>query len=146
MFIKDHRDIYHQFKIIFEREGLDRIDERLAVLETFLGSEDHMTASALTRILKEKGILFSEDFVAENLSLFSQYGFAQEETFMGEVRRYEHRHLGKHHDHLVCVRCGTILEFYSPEIEALQMEVARRTVSKYRDKMNILPARLRKKY
>ncbi len=126
MLVKDHRDIFRQFKIIFEREGLDRIDKRLAVLEAFLGSEDHMTASALTSILKEKGISFSEDFVAENLNLFSQYGFAQEETFMGEVRRYEHRHLGKHHDHLVCVRCGAILEFYSPEIEAFQSEMARR--------------------
>ena len=40
MLIKDHRDIHRQFKVIFEREGLDRIDERLTVLEAFLGTED----------------------------------------------------------------------------------------------------------
>ena len=126
MLVKDHKDIYRQFKVIFEREGLDRIDERLAVLEAFLDTENHMTASELTRILREKGVSFLEDFVAENLKLFSQYGFAQEESFIGQVHRYEHRHLGRHHDHLICVRCGTILEFYNPEIEALQGEVARR--------------------
>lgn len=126
MLAKDHRDLYRQFKIIFEREGFDRIDERLAVLEAFLGTEDHLAASDLTKILREKGISFSEEFVAENLKLFSRYGFAREKEFNGQVAQYEHHHLGKHHDHLVCVRCGAILEFYNPEIESLQAEVARR--------------------
>jgi len=124
--VRDHKDIYRQFKDIFEREGLDRIDERLAVLEVFLSTENHLTAAELTRILKEKGISFSEGFVAENLKLFSRYGFAQEKEFTDELPRYEHLHLGRHHDHLVCVRCGAILEFYNPEIEALQGQVARR--------------------
>ena len=88
MLVKDHRDIYRQFKVIFEQEGLDRIDERLAILEAFLGTEDHLTAADLTGVLKEKGISFSEDFVAENLKLFSRYGFAQEKQFTELVPRY----------------------------------------------------------
>ncbi|MBN1255722.1 MAG: transcriptional repressor [Deltaproteobacteria bacterium] len=123
---KDHRDIYQQFKIIFEDEGLDRIDERLQILATFLGTENHLTASELTGILKEQGISVPEEFVAENLKLFAQYGFAQEKHFADQVTQYEHHHLGKHHDHLICVRCGSILEFYNPSIEALQAETARR--------------------
>jgi Fur family ferric uptake transcriptional regulator len=123
---KDHRDIYQQFKVIFEGEGLDRIDERLKILATFLSTENHLTASELTGILKEQGISVSEEFVAENLKLFAQYGFAQEKHFADQVTQYEHHHLGKHHDHLICVRCGSILEFYNPAIEALQAETARR--------------------
>ena len=126
MLVKNHRDIYRQFKVIFERSGLDRIDERLVVLKAFLSNENHLTAANLTRILKEEGNSFPEKFVAENLRLFSQYGFAQEEQFSDQVPRYEHHHLGKHHDHLICVRCGAILEFFSPDIEALQTEAARR--------------------
>jgi Fur family ferric uptake transcriptional regulator len=123
---KDHREIYQQFKIIFEDEGLDRIDERLTILATFLGTENHLTASELTGILKEKGISVAEEFVAENLRLFAQYGFAQEKHFSDQATQYEHHHLGKHHDHLICVRCGSILEFYNPELEALQAETALR--------------------
>ena len=123
---KDHRDIYQQFKIIFEDEGLDRIDERLTILATFLGTENHLTASELTGILKEKGASIAEEFVAENLRLFAQYGFAQEKHFSDQATQYEHHHLGKHHDHLICVRCGSILEFYNPELEALQAETAHR--------------------
>lgn len=122
---KDHGDIYQQFKIIFEQEGLDRIDERLAVLEAFLSTENHMTAADLTGMLNEKGIALPEEFVAETLKLFAQYGFAREKQFTDQVPRYEHHHLGKHHDHLICVRCGAIQEFYNPEIEALQAETAR---------------------
>jgi Fur family ferric uptake transcriptional regulator len=125
MLVEDHKDIYKQFKIIFEQERLDRIDERLAVLEAFLDTESHLTADELTRILKKKGITFSGDFVAENLELFSRYGFAQEKQFSDQAPRYEHHHLGKHHDHLICVRCWSILEFKNPEIEALQAGVAR---------------------
>jgi len=123
---KDHRDIYQQFKVIFEGEGLDRIDERLRVLATFLGTENHLTASELTVILKEQGISVPEEFVAENLRLFAQYGFAQEKHFTDQATHYEHHHLGKHHDHMICVRCGAVLEFYNPEMEALQAETARR--------------------
>jgi len=123
---KDHRDIYQQFKVIFEGEGLDRIDERLSILETFLGTENHLTASELTAILKEREISLPEEFVAENLRLFARYGFAQEEHFADQATHYEHRHLGKHHDHMICVRCGAVLEFYNPEIEALLAETARR--------------------
>jgi Fur family ferric uptake transcriptional regulator len=123
---RGHRDIYQQFKVMFEDEGLDRIDERLAVLEAFLSTEEHMTAADLTGILKKKDVKCSEEFVAENLKLFAQYGFAREKQFTDPIPRYEHHHLGKHHDHLVCVRCGAIQEFYNPEIEALQAESARR--------------------
>jgi len=121
-----HRDLYRQFEVMFEGEGLDRIDERLVVLEAFLGTENHLTAADLRAMLRKKGHAFSEDFVTENLRLFSQYGFADEKVFTDQISRYEHRHLGQHHDHLICVRCGAILEFYNPEIELLQTEVARR--------------------
>jgi len=39
---------------------------------------------------------------------------------------YEHLHLGEHHDHLVCVRCGAIEEFQSATIEEEQFEACRR--------------------
>ena len=123
---RGHRDIYKQFKVIFEGEGLDRIEERLAILEAFLSTEDHLTAADLTGILRAKSVSLPQEFVAENLRLFSHYGFAREEQFTDQTPRYEHRHLGKHHDHLVCVRCGAILEFCNPKIEALQAEAARR--------------------
>ena len=121
-----HREIYQQFKVIFEQEGLDSIDERLNILKVFLDLEDHPTAAELTSALRKKGTDYSEGFVSDNLKLFSRFGFANEKNFRDQPPRYEHLHLGTHHDHLVCTRCGKISEFYDPELEALQGQVARR--------------------
>jgi len=122
----NHKEIYSQFKVIFEKEGLDRIDKRLDILGVFLGIEDHLTTAELTSALESKGFDFSEDFVLENLELFAGFGFANEKNFKGQPPRYEHLHLGVHHDHLVCTRCEKIIEFYDPDLEALQAEVARK--------------------
>jgi Fur family ferric uptake transcriptional regulator len=40
------------------------------------------------------------------------------------LTRFEHKYRHAHHDHMICVECGTILEFLSPEIEKLQDEIA----------------------
>jgi Fur family ferric uptake transcriptional regulator len=48
-------------------------------------------------------------------------GIAQPIRLDGQVY-YEHLHLDNHHDHLVCVRCGSIVEFMDPGIEALQRD------------------------
>lgn len=121
-----HKEIYRQFQLIFEQEGLDRIGERLFILGAFLQLEGHPTATELTSVLEGKGGGFSEDFVNENLEFFARFGFAKGKGFKDQPPRYEHLHLGSHHDHLICIHCGKIVEFCSPEIEALQMEVARK--------------------
>ena len=123
---KSHKEIFHQFKVIFENEGLDMIGERLRILEAFLELEGHITAGEFTSLLQKKGYDFSETFVSENLKLFAKFGFANQKDFKDQPPRYEHLHLGSHHDHLICTRCGKILEFYDPDIEALQSAVARK--------------------
>ncbi|MDY7030998.1 MAG: transcriptional repressor [Thermodesulfobacteriota bacterium] len=121
-----HKEIFRQFKVIFEKEGLDMIDDRLCILEVFLELEDHLTAREFTSVLINKGFDFRENFVSDNLKLFAKFGFANEKNFKDQPPRYEHLHLGSHHDHLICTRCGRITEFYDPEIETLQAEVARK--------------------
>ncbi|MEJ2033318.1 MAG: FeoA domain-containing protein [Deltaproteobacteria bacterium] len=42
-----------------------------------------------------------------------------------DLTQYEHRHLGQHHDHFICTRCGSIQEFVNPGLERLQMAIAK---------------------
>lgn len=113
-----------QFKHLFEDEGIDRIDDRLAVLGVFLGIESHIAFEDLMAALKDKGYSFDPGFVNKTLRLLCQYGFAAKKTFEGRPPLYEHRHLGMHHDHLICTKCGNILEFESRQMENLQVEIA----------------------
>ena len=56
----------------------------------------------------------------------TKLGLARECIFKDGMLRFEPVHGPKHHDHLVCERCGKIIEFEEPKIEKLQEEVARR--------------------
>ena len=115
-----------QFESLFKQEGISRVHDRMAVLDLFLGTEQHVTATEFADIVKAARPELDAVFVNDCIRLMLRFGFAHEIRFEGEPVRYEHRHLGQHHDHLVCTRCGEILEFEDPEVEALQEKIAKR--------------------
>jgi len=97
-------------------------------VDLFCETEGHLSVVDLCRLLAEQGAPVPSAAVAKVMRLLSEYGIAQEKRFEDNQVRYEHHHLGpsQHHDHLICVRCGMVEEFYEPQIEALQDEVIRR--------------------
>jgi Fur family ferric uptake transcriptional regulator len=119
-----HRQEKEQFVKLFEQDRIDRFEDRLAVLELFLGSDDHVTVPELAALARRAGYNFSDDFVLETIELMCRYGFAQANHFDNGQVRYEHRHLGQHHDHLICTKCQKIIEFEDADIEQLQLKVA----------------------
>jgi Fur family transcriptional regulator, ferric uptake regulator len=112
-----------QFERLFKQEKIDRFEDRLRVLEAFLQVEGHVTAEELTAIAKAKGLPFSQGFVEETLELMCRFGFAQKNRFINGILRYEHRHLGQHHDHMICTKCGKIIEFKNDQMEHLQRQI-----------------------
>lgn len=119
-----HQQEKQQFKHLFEKEGLDQIEGRMTILDVFLGIERHISYQELMTLLQEAGYGFEPDFVKKTLNLFCRYGFASRKKFAGQPTLYEHRHLGLHHDHLVCTKCNKIVEFESQQMESLQLEIA----------------------
>jgi len=96
----------------------------MSVLETFLTSEEHHSAEGWNQLLKQSGVDLGEAFVAETLELLVRFGLAMRREFEGGPTRYEHRHLGEHHDHLICTACGSISEFHDPDLEAMKAQAA----------------------
>lgn len=119
-----HQQEKRQFKRLFEREGIDQIKDRMAILGVFLGQEEHVSFKDLMDLLEKGGLHFEPDFVKKTLNLMCRYGFATKEKFEGQPTRYEHRHLGLHHDHLICTKCQKIVEFKNQQMEHLQVEIA----------------------
>ncbi len=119
-----HHQEQEQFKRLFENEGIDRVEDRFAILEVFLGIERHISFQELVGALKDNGYTFDPEFVKKTLNLLCRYGFAIKNEFEGQPPLYEHRHLGFHHDHLVYTKCGKILEFENRRMEDLQVEIA----------------------
>ncbi len=56
--------------------------------------------------------------------MFCQFGFARRLNFDNKETLYEHLHLGKHHDHLICTKCGMIQEFRDSVLEDRQLDIA----------------------
>jgi len=115
------------FRTIIEADGKDRIQDRLDIISVFLGTEEHITLEEMLHLLREKDYDFEPRFVKQCMNRMVDLGFAQKKQFEGQPIRYEHRHLGKHHDHLICTKCGKIVEFADETMERLQVEIAARS-------------------
>lgn len=122
--IKDDQHEKENFRSLMQDDGLGRIEDRLNIIDTFLCTEEHVTLEGLMGLLGKRGYDYEPEFVRQCLNRWVDHGFAQKETFEGQPPRYEHRHLGKHHDHLICTKCGKIVEFGNEEIERLQVKIA----------------------
>jgi Fur family ferric uptake transcriptional regulator len=58
------------------------------------------------------------------MKLLAECGLAREIDLADGITRYEHLYNHEHHDHMICMHCGKSIEFYDPEIEALQDEAS----------------------
>ncbi|MBU0621165.1 MAG: ferric iron uptake transcriptional regulator [Gammaproteobacteria bacterium] len=83
----------------------------------------HMTAESIYRQLTESGEVIGLATVYRALAQFEAAGLITRHHFEGGQTVYELER-GPHHDHIVCVRCGRVEEFYDKVIEDRQREIA----------------------
>ncbi len=112
------------FRDYISQKGLKSTRQRDIILDAFLSSDRHMSIEELYLKLRGKYPNIGYATVYRTLKLFAESGIAREMQFGDGQTRYEHVNEGEHHDHLVCTRCGTILEFENETIEQLQVQVA----------------------
>lgn len=104
--------------------GLKATYPRLRILELMQkGEARHMTAEDVYRHLLNEGIDVGLATVYRVLTQFEHAGLVQRHFFETGKAIFELNE-GKHHDHLVCLQCGRVEEFYDAEIEARQNQVA----------------------
>src|SRR4029078_3500091 len=109
-----------------QRKGLKRTAQRDLILAVFLKTEGHMSGEDLYCLVSEKDPTVGQTTVYRTLRLLTEAGLAREVRFGDGRAHYEHNYKHKHHDHMICSECGKIIEFYSPELEAIQDAMAAR--------------------
>jgi len=107
-----------------EEHNLKHTRQRAAILEVFLEATGHITGEEIYQRVKSKTPSIGYTTVYRTMKLLCEAGLASEQHFDDGVTRYEIEH--EHHDHLVCVRCGKIVEFECQMIEAAQDEIVKR--------------------
>jgi Fur family ferric uptake transcriptional regulator len=105
--------------------GLKATLPRLKILDLFEQSDKrHMTAEEVYRLLSDEGHDIGLATVYRVLTQFEQAGLLMRHHFDSDKAVFE-LNQGDHHDHLVCLQCGKVEEFFDPEIEKRQARVAK---------------------
>jgi Fur family transcriptional regulator, ferric uptake regulator len=128
--MREEKDIFHNH---LRRTRLKRTEQRDLILEVFLETEGHVSIEDLYDLVKRRDPSVGFTTVYRTMKLILEAGLAHEVRFTDGRARYEHEYNHQHHDHLICTQCNTIIEFFSPEIEQLQEEIAQRLNFQIRD-------------
>ena len=108
-----------------KNSGLKATVPRLKILDIFQRSkQSHMSAEDVFRVLILENFDIGLATVYRVLTQFEQAGLLSRSQFAGGKALYEHND-GQHHDHLVCLDCGHVEEFFDTEIDNRQHAIAR---------------------
>ena len=107
-----------------QKAGLRRTAQRELILDIFLRTEEHLTSEDLYWLVHREDPTVGHTTVYRTLKLLTEAGLAREVRFGDNKTYYEHHFNHEHHDHMICTECGRVIEFFSPDIETMQDEVA----------------------
>jgi Fur family ferric uptake transcriptional regulator len=105
--------------------GMRMTEQRRVIARVLAEAEDHPDVEELYRRASAVDEHISISTVYRTVKLFEDAGIIERHDFRDGRSRYEQR-TETHHDHLINLRTGDVLEFQSDEIEALQREIARK--------------------
>lgn len=114
------------FQEYITRKKLKATPQRFLIVDVFLQSRGHLTTEELYERVKAVDGSVGQATVYRTMKLLCDSKLAKEVHFGDGVARYEHNYGEKHHDHLICERCGENLEVLDEDIERLQDELATR--------------------
>ncbi len=119
-----------QVNDLFERflrdNRLKHTAQRLKIVKRAFSMPKHFSAEDLYHVLKRERTNVSKATVYRTLKLLVEAHFLDELEIGAREAKFYEPVLGRdHHDHMICLRCGRIIEFADPKIERLQDDAAR---------------------
>ena len=105
------------------KKGLRLTDQRKLIAQVMSESEDHPDVDELHKRVNKLDSKISIATVYRTVKLFEEAGIFAKHEFKGTKARYEQT-TREHHDHLIDINTGEIIEFVNQDIEKLQKEVA----------------------
>src|SRR4030043_850430 len=114
------------FKTRISKEGLKATRQREEILNIFLNSSGHKSVEQIYAQVAKTNPKIGRTTVYRTLKLLTRLGLASQRKFADRETRYELASEGTHHDHLICLDCGKIIEFEDQTLESLQRGIAQR--------------------
>ena len=117
--------VYATFEHFLGEQGLHMTSQRKAVLRCLLEGKHHLREEEIYYLARKQESGLGRTTVFRTLKLLEQCGLADRVEAADGTPRFELKHDRPHHDHMVCVECGAILEFHNDRMEAIQNEAIR---------------------
>ena len=127
----DMKAIAARFERFLRARGLRLTRQRMEILRGIYATHKHVTAEQLFEMLQKTGrsqsLKISRATVYRTLSLLAEGGFVNAlDVGRDSGTLFEHALGHRHHDHMICLGCGSILEFTDERLEQVQDEAIRR--------------------
>ncbi len=113
-----------KFKSILKDENLKMTPQRVEVFRQVCDSNEHQESEEIFISLRKRDVNISRATVYRSMDILYQHDLVQRMDIGDGKWRYEHWLDCHQHDHLICIRCGTIVEFINTQIEEIQNDVA----------------------
>lgn len=123
-----------EFKNIIKANGLKFTSQREAILQTLYENPQHFTSENLYMMVKKKfpNLNIGIATVYRTLTLLEESGLVSSISLGVQGKKFEIANK-PHHDHLICTKCGKIVEFENEQIEELQHQIAKSSGFKLTD-------------
>jgi Fur family transcriptional regulator, ferric uptake regulator len=113
------------FQNFIQAKKLKTTRQRNTIVKVFFGLKGHISVEELLLEVKAVNPKIGYATVYRTLHLLVESKLAEERRFGDGLSRYEGHSEVEHHDHMICQNCGMIMEFFNPELEALQEKLAK---------------------
>ncbi len=127
------KEIFREF---LSGRGLKLTKERQRILDEVFAFHGHFDPDELLRSMRGKNIKVSKASIYRTLPLLVESGLVAQVEKNDKHAHYEHTFGHGHHDHLICLKCGAVIEVFSPKLEAIQDELCRE--SRFRGRSHTL--------
>ncbi len=122
----DVQRLRRELSAYMTNRGLRSTEQRRLIIDTFFDTTDHVTIDQLLEKVRSIDPRIGYATVYRTMKMLADGGIVHERRFGDGFTRYELADEDAHHDHLICLVCGSITEFEEPLIEELQERVAAR--------------------
>ena len=109
-----------------KKEGLRFTEQRKSIWDEITSSDDHREAEDIFLSLRKKNINVSRATVYRTIDVLVKNNLVRKLDIGDAPSKYENKIDSHHHDHMICLETGDIIEFYNEELENLQDEIAKK--------------------
>jgi len=122
---KTYKWLWDQLDAYLARHSLRQTNQRKDIVKAFLAMKDkHVDAESLFAVLKKNSSDIGLATIYRTLGLLKEAGVVEQKSFADGRAVFELKYPNEHHDHLICIDCGKVIEFENRDIEDIQVKIA----------------------